>query len=59
MSVLAKTMDARRQNGPAAVALIEAAAHVQAATQNVGAVVEGIGGLLDVNAQAAPCPSEG
>lgn len=50
MSVLAKAMDAGRQNGQAVVALIEAAAEVKAATQNEAAAIEGIGGLFDVNA---------
>jgi hypothetical protein len=50
MSVLAKTMEAGRQNGQAVVALIEAVAEVQTATQNVAAAVKGLGALLDVNA---------
>ena len=49
VSVLAKAMDAGRQNGQAVVALIEAAAEVQAATQNAAAAIDGIGELLDVN----------
>ncbi|UCG32618.1 MAG: YjfB family protein [Phycisphaerales bacterium] len=50
ISVLAKTMDAGRQNGQAVVALIEAAAEVQTATQDAAAAIEGLGEMLDVSA---------